>query len=58
MHNLLQLSTRWQADDTLTSTGGLIRLIARDGQFVGGTVVHVPWPWVWRRPYLCAEDVD
>jgi len=57
MANLLERSTRHQSD-TYTSTGGLIRLIARDGQFVAAIVVHVPWPWVLRRPYLSANDVD
>ena len=57
MANLLERSTRHQSD-TYTSTGGLIRLVARDGQFVAAIIVHVPWPWVLRRPYLSADDVD
>jgi hypothetical protein len=55
----LKVVRLWDSpQDTFTSTGGLIRLIARNGEFVGAIVVHCPWPWVWRRPYLCAEDLD
>ena len=57
MNSLLSRSTERQPD-TFTSTGGLIRLIARDGMFIGAVVIHIPWPWVLRKTYLCAEDVD
>ena len=57
MSNLLYRSSERQSD-TFTSTGGLIRLIARDHEFVGGVVLHCAWPWVYRREYLSAEDVD
>ena len=44
--------------DTYTSTGGLIRLIVRDGEVLGGVVIHRPWPWVLRVAYLSHESVD
>jgi len=58
MPNLLYRSSERQPDNSFTSTGGLIRLVVRDGEFVGAVVVHRPWPWVLRKTYLCAEDVD
>jgi hypothetical protein len=57
--NLVPASTNPQDDvDTYTSTGGLIRLIMRGGFFIGATVIHTPWPWVLRKRWLSAEDVD
>ncbi len=41
------------------STGPLVRLVVQeDGEIVGGAIIAVPLPWVYRQPYLVPEDVD
>ena len=57
MPNLTNRRTQRQSD-TYTASGGLVRLIVRDGVVVGAVVIPVPLPWVLRKSTLVAEDVD
>jgi hypothetical protein len=44
--------------DTYTTTGGLVRLVVREGVVTGAIVEDVPNAWVLRKPVLVPEDVD
>ena len=50
--------SRNTSPDTYTSSGGLVRLVVREGVVTGAVVVDVPNPWVLRQPWLVPEDVD
>jgi hypothetical protein len=57
VNNLTDRNRQRQAD-TYTSSGGLVRLVVREGVVTGAVVVDVPNPWVLRQPWLVPEDVD